>query len=344
MKALFIGGTGTISTAVSRLAVARGWDLWLLNRGRSSERVPEGAHTIQADINDEASVSERIDGMHFDAVADFIAFAPPEVERDIRLFSGRTNQYIFISSASAYQKPLNYYRVTESTPLRNPFWKYAQDKIACEERLTDEYRAKGFPITIVRPSYTYDERKVPVAIHGGRGSWQVIDRIRRGKPVLVPGDGTSLWVMTHNSDFAKGFVGLMGHPAAIGESFQITSDEVLSWDQIYDSIGRAFGARTVKYHVTSDFLAACRPDMGPGLFGDKACSVSFDNRKIKRVVPDFAVTVRFEEGIRRTADYILHHPELQVPDEEFDRFCDRVIAAQESALQSFREADAFACE
>ena len=344
MKALFIGGTGTISAAVSRLAVARGWDLWLLNRGRSSGRVPEGAHTIQADINDEASVAKRVDSLRFDVVVDFIAFAPPQVERDIRLFSGRTGQYIFISSASAYQKPLNDYRITESTPLRNPFWKYAQDKIACEERLTAEYRAKGFPVTIVRPSHTYDERSVPVAVRGRQGSWQVVDRIRGGKPVLVPGDGSSLWVMTHNSDFAKGFVGLMGLPAAVGECLQITSDEALSWDQIYDSIGRAFGVRTVKYHVTSDFLAACRPEMGPGLLGDKACTVSFDNRKIKRLVPDFAATVRFEEGVRATAAYILRHPELQVPDEEFDRFCDRVIDAQESALQSFREADAPARE
>ena len=339
MKALFIGGTGTISSAVSRLAAERGWDLWLLNRGRSSERVPEEAHTIQADISDEAAVSERIGGMRFDVVADFIAFTPSQVERDIRLFSGRTGQYIFISSASAYQKPLNNYRITESTPLRNPYWKYAQDKIACEERLTAEYRANGFPVTIVRPSYTYDERRVPVALKGSRGSWQVIDRIRAGKPVLIPGDGTSLWVMTHNSDFAQGFVGIMGHPRAIGESFHITSDEVLSWDQIYDSIGRAFGARTVKYHVPSDFIAACRPEMGAELFGDKASSVSFDNRKIKRLIPDFAAAVRFEEGIRRTADYILRHPELQVPDEEFDRFCDRVIAAQENALRFFRDAD-----
>lgn len=336
MRALFIGGTGTISSAVSRLAVEKGWELYLLNRGNLSDRVPEGARVIRCDINNEAEVARLISDMTFDVVADFIAYVPEHVERDIRLFSGKTYQYIFISSASAYQKPLSHYRITEGTPLANPYWEYSRNKIACEERLMREYRQNGFPVTIVRPSHTYDERKVPVAVHGRKGSWQVIDRMLKGKPVIIHGDGSSLWTLTHNTDFAKAFVGLMANPAAIGEAVHITSDESLTWDTIYDIIARALGVTVKKVHVPSEFLAACDPEFEGTLLGDKTHSVVFDNSKIKRLVPGFTATVRFDQGVRMTLDYVLSHPELQVPDEEFDQFCDRVIEAQNKALEFFR--------
>jgi len=336
MRALFIGGTGTISTAVSKLAVEKGWELYLLNRGNRPERVPAGARVIQCDISQESEVTQKLEGMTFDVVADFIAFVPGQVERDIRLFSGKTAQYIFISSASAYQKPLSHYRITESTPLANPYWEYSRNKIACEERLMHEYRKTGFPITIVRPSHTYDERSVPLAVHGRKGSWQVISRILQGKPVIIHGDGSSLWTLTHSSDFAKAFVGLMANPAAIGESVHITSDESLTWDAIYDIIGRALGVSVKKVHVATDFLAACDPELRGSLLGDKAHSVVFDNSKIKRLVPGFTATMRFDQGVRLSLDYLLSHPELQVEDEAFDRFCDKIIAAQNEAFKIFQ--------
>lgn len=336
MKALFIGGTGTISTAISNLAVQKGWELYLLNRGNRIERVPEGAKVITADINDEVTVSEHIKDMQFDVVADFIAFGPSQVERDIRLFSGRTKQFIFISSASAYQKPLSYYRITESTPLSNPYWEYSRNKITCEELLMKEYRNNGFPITIVRPSHTYDERSIPVAVHGKHGSWQVIDRILKRKPVIIHGDGSSLWTLTHSTDFAKAFVGIMGNRAAIGEAVQITTDEALTWDKIYDCIGDALKVEVQKVHVTTDFIVACEPSYKGALLGDKSNTVVFDNSKIKRLVPDYVATTRFDQGIRLSIEYYLNHPELQVVDDEFDLFCDKIIKVQEDALKAFK--------
>ena len=338
-RALFIGGTGTISGAVAARAAREGWELFLLNRGSDTGRVPQGAHLLRGDAADEAAVTRLTAGMRFDTVADFIAFTPAQVERDIRLFAGRTEQYIFISSASAYEKPPRSFRITEKTPLRNPYWQYSRNKAACEERLFSEYRQNGFPVTVVRPSHTYDERKTPVAVHGARGSWQVIDRIRRGKPVIVPGDGSSLWVLTWSGDFARGFVGLMGNPAAVGESFHITSDEALTWDAVYDAIGRAWGVEPVKLHVSSDFLSACDPALRGGLLGDKSNSVCFDNAKLRALVPEFTSFLPFEEGARRCADYMRAHPEQQIPDPEFDRFCDRVAAARDAALRAFRQGD-----
>ncbi len=281
-------------------------------------------------------MARLIGDMTFDVVADFIAFVPQQIERDIRLFTGKTSQFIFISSASAYQKPLSHYRITESTPLANPYWEYSRNKIACEERLMEEYRQKGFPITIVRPSHTYDERSVPLAVHGRKGSWQVIDRIIKGKPVIIHGDGSSLWTLTHNTDFAKAFVGIMANPAAIGEAIHITSDESLTWDAIYDSIGRALGVTVKKVHVATDFLIACDPGLTGSLLGDKTHTVVFDNSKIKRLVPGFTATMRFDQGVRLCIDYLLSHPELQVADDEFDLFCDRIIAAQNEALKFFQ--------
>lgn len=336
MKALFIGGTGTISGAISKLAVENGWELYLLNRGNNSSRVPDGARVITADINDELSVSELIKDMKFDVVADFIAFEPSQIIRDIRLFSGKTKQFICISSASAYQKPLSHYKITESTPLANPYWKYSRDKIACEEKLMEEYRENKFPVTIIRPSHTYGDNSLPLAIHGKNGVWQVIDRIMRGKPVIIHGDGTSLWTITHNTDFAKAFVGIMGNHAAIGEAIHITSDEAITWDNIYDCIGEALDIEVKKVHITTDFLVECQSDFEGGLIGDKANSVVFDNSKIKRLVPGFVATVRFDQGVKLSIEYILAHPELQIADAEFDHFCDKIIEAKQQAIMYFK--------
>ena len=338
MRALFIGGTGTISSAVSRRMLEKGWELYLLNRGTRNQFMPEGAKIIQADINDEENVAKLTGKMEFDVVADFIAFTPDHTERDYRLFGGRTRQYIFISSASAYQKPLGDYRITESTPLSNPYWLYSRNKIACEEYLMKQYRDNGFPITIIRPSHTYGERSVPMGVHGSKGSWQVVKRMLEGKPVIIHGDGASLWTMTHNSDFAKGFTGLTGNIHAIGEAVQITSDESLTWNQIYQTIADALGVRLKAVHAPSEFLAACgREDLRGALLGDKANSVVFDNSKLKRLVPEFTATVRFDQCVRKTIEYILSHPEYQIGDMEHDAWCDKVIGALDQALAKFRE-------
>ena len=335
-KALFIGGTGTISAAiVRRLVNELGWQVWLLNRGNRPDAVPEGAHSIVADINDETAVLNKLDDMTFDCVCEFIGFTPDQVQRDYRLFKGRTRQYIYTSSASAYHKPAASYIITEGTTLANPHWEYSRNKIACEDFLMKVYREEGFPVTIVRPSHTYDERSVPLGVHGKKGSWQVIKRMLEGKPVIIQGDGTSLWTMTFNSDFAIGYTGLMGNRHAIGEAFQITGDETLTWNQIYATIADALGVELKAYHVASDFLAAVGDKYGydfeGSLIGDKSVSVVFDNRKLKRAVPDMRTEVRFDQGVRIALDYVLSHPERQIPDPEFDAWCDRVIEAQERA-------------
>ncbi len=329
MRALFIGGTGTISSAISALAVEKGIELYLLNRGNRPGFVPKNAKVITADINDEESVKRQISGLSFDVVADFIAFEPAHVLRDWRLFGGSVKQYIFISSASAYQKPLSSPVITESTPLCNPFWDYSRNKIACEDALMEKYRSAGFPVTIVRPSHTYSDTSVPVAVHGRNGSFSVIERIRKGKKVIVHGDGTSLWTLTHNTDFAKAFVGIMDNPHAIGEAYNITSDEMLTWNQIYDIIGGALGVKPSLVHIPSDVLAALHPPFYGGLLGDKAHSVVFDNTKIKRAVPGFAASVRFDMGVRQTLAYIYGNREYQKADPEFDAWCDNLIEAFE---------------
>ena len=336
MKALFIGGTGTISTAiVKRLVEELGWEVWLLNRGNRPEAVPAGAHQITVDIWDEEAVKEKLEGMKFDVVSDFIAFNVDAVERDYRLFKGRTRQYMFISSASAYNKPAASYIITEGTTLANPHWEYSRNKIACEEFLMDKYRKEGFPITIVRPSHTYDERNVPLGVHGKKGFFQVIKRMQEGKPVIIQGDGTSLWTVTFNKDFAIGYTGLMGNRHAIGEAFQITGDETLTWNQIYQTIADALGVELKAYHVASEYLSAVGDKYGfdfeGSLIGDKAVSVVFDNSKLKRAVPDMMTTVRFDQGVRIALENVLSHPELQVEDPEFDQWCDKVIATLEKA-------------
>ena len=339
MKALFIGGTGTISMAITRqLALNPEWELYLINRGSRTEELPDNVHVINGDINNESGISDKLGDMKFDTVCDFIGFVPSQLERDYRLFKGRTRQFMYISSASAYQKPLSDYKITEGTPLSNPYWEYSRNKIACEEYLMKMYRENGFPVTIIRPSHTYDERSIPLGVHGDKGSWQVVKRMLEGKPVIIHGDGTSLWTMTHNSDFAKAFIGLMGNIHAIGESYQITSDESLTWNQIYKAIADNLGVEFKPYYVPSDFLDAVgHYDFAGSLMGDKANSVVFDNSKLKRAVPSFTATVRFDEGIRRTIEYVLEHKELQQDDEEFDKWCDKVIAGLETAKKAITE-------
>ena len=333
-----IGGTGTISSAITRQLAASGHDLWLLNRGHRKDEVPTDVRQIIADIDDTDEVLRQIGDAQFDAVCEFIGFLPSQVERDIRLFKGRTRQYVYISSASAYNKPAANHVITEGTTLANPYWEYSRNKIACEELLLKAYREEGFPVTIVRPSHTYCERAVPVSVHGLKGSWQVLKRMLDGKPVIVHGDGSSLWTLTWNEDFASGFIGLLGNPKAIGEAFQIMSDEQLTWNQIYECVARALHVTPRLYHVSSDFLAATSPkawDFTGNLLGDKAVTVVFDCSKLKRVVPGFQAVTRFDEGVRRCVDHILAHPELQVEDPDFDAWCDRVIEAQESVARSF---------
>ncbi len=338
MKALFIGGTGTISTAiVKKLAEDPNWEVWLLNRGNRSDVVPEGVHQIVADIYDEADVEEKLGDLKFDVVSEFIGFTVDRVEGDYRLFKDRTRQYMYISSASAYNKPARSYVITEGTTLANPHWEYSRNKIACEEFLMKKYREEGFPVTIIRPSHTYDERNVPLGVHGKKGFYQVIKRMQEGKPVIIQGDGTSLWTVTFNKDFATGYIGLMGNSHAIGEAFQITGDETLTWNQIYETIAEALGVELKAYHISSEYLSAVGDKYGfdfeGSLIGDKAASVVFDNSKLKRAVPDMKTTIRFDQGVRIALDYVLSHPECQVEDTEFDEWCDRVIEAVERSKE-----------
>ena len=338
MKALIIGGTGIISSAIVRRLVEKKWDVYVLNRGNRSSILPKEVKQIIVDINDEEKVKDMLDGMYFDTVCEFIGFTVEHVERDYRLFNGITNQYIFISSASAYHKPSRSYIITEATTLANPHWQYSRDKIACEEFLMKMYRENSFPVTIVRPSHTYDERHIPLGVHGKNGFWQVIKRMQQEKPVIIQGDGTSLWTLTFNSDFAVGFTGLMTNPHAIGEAFQITSDETLSWNQIYETITQALGVKLKPYHVSSEFLTSVGPDYDfeGSLTGDKSVSVVFDNSKLKKAVPEFRPVVGFSQGLRIALDYILSHPEeCQQDDPEFDEWCDRVIDTLEKAKMSF---------
>ncbi len=334
MKVLFIGGTGRISSAiVRRLLKEEGYEVWLLNRGNRA--APEGARQIIADVNDEANVADAVRDMSFDAVCEFIGYKLEHVERDYRLFKGKTKQYIYTSSASAYHKPSASYLITEGTSLANPHWQYSRDKIACEEFLMQKYRKNGFPVTIVRPSHTYDEKTIPLGVHGKNGFYQVIKRMQAGKPVIIQGDGTSLWHLTFNEDFAVGYAGLIGNHHAIGEAFHITGDEVLTWNQIYQTIADALGVELKPYHVASDFLAAAGVKYGydfeGGLTGDKSVSVVFDNSKIKRIAPGMTTRVPFHRGARMALSYVLSHPEEYKEDPEFDAWCDKVIDVLEKA-------------
>jgi nucleoside-diphosphate-sugar epimerase len=331
MKVVFIGGTGLISSACTRLALERGIDLFILNRGSDPDRA-RGATTIAVDVHDEPATERALAGHRFDAVVDWIAFTPEDVERDIRLFGGRTGQFVLISSASAYQKPPVDWVIREDTPLANPFWDYSRNKIACEERLMRAYRDDGFPVTIVRPSLTYGDTQIPLCVNSWTRPYTAVARMRAGKPVIVPGDGTSLWTITHNSDFAVGFVGLLARHAAIGHAFNIMSEEVLTWDQIYRQTAAAAGVEARIVHVASDFITACMPDMTGSLIGDKSNSAVFDTSKIKRFVPEFRAVTPYAEGIRRTIAWFDADPARQRVDAEMDADWDRLIAAYERGL------------
>ena len=331
MRVLFIGGTGIISTACTALAAERGMELTLLRRGQHATPLPHGVKTLTGDIND-PGLAQKLGDAKFDAVVDFIAFTPAHIERDIALFRGRTRQFIFISSASAYQKPQTHYLMTESTPLANPYWQYSRDKIACEERLMRAYREEGFPITIVRPSLTYGETLIPLVLNHWEKSYTAVDRMLRGQKLIVPGDGTSLWVITHNTDFAKGLIGLLGHEQAIGQAFHITSDEVLTWDQLYRIVGTAVGVAPKLVHIPSDFITACWPDKLGSLTGDKSVSVVFDNSKIKRFVPGFCATVSFAEGIRRSLAWFDADPARKQVDAATQTLWDKMISGYEKGM------------
>ena len=338
MRALFIGGTGTISSAIVRkLSQDKMWEVWLINRGNRADTVPENVHQIVCDINDEEAVVKALAGMTFDVVGEFIGFTVDQVERDYRLFKDITKQYIYISSASAYQKPAASYVITEGTALANPYWEYSRNKIACEQYLMERYREDGFPVTIVRPSHTYGERSIPLGVHGKNGSWQVVKRMMDGRPVIIHGDGESLWHLTFNEDFAIGYTALMGNRHAIGEAFQITGDEVLTWNQIYQTIADALGVELKAYHVSSELLTALGPDYDfeGGLTGDKAVSVAFDNSKVKRLAPDLKTNVPFHKGVRIALNYILEHPECRKEDPEFDKWTDKVIETIEKVKKEF---------
>lgn len=322
LRILLIGGTGIISSAVARLAVERGHDVTVLNRGSSATRpLPEGVELVQADVRDRGSVRSALGGREFDAVVDWVAFTPEHVQADLDLFRGRTGQYVFISSASAYQTPPERLPVTESTPLRNPFWQYSRDKIACEDLLVGAYREFGFPVTVVRPSHTYDRTSVPLD-----GGWTAVERMRQGREVVVHGDGTSLWTLTHHEDFARGFVPLLGDPRTLGEAFHITGDDVLTWDQIVRALAAAAGVEPRIVHVPSDAIAAADPGWGAGLLGDKAHSMVFDTTKLRRLVPEFTTTTRFEQGAREIVAWHDADPARRTVDARLHAVMDDLVA------------------
>ena len=325
MKALFIGGTGTISSACVELAVACGIDVMLLNRGRATRPTPANVPVLQGDIRDKAAVSQLLKALTFDVVVNFVAFTPEHIETDLELFGGRTKQYIFISSASAYQTPPLNWPTSESTPLRNPYWAYSRAKIACEERLMTAYREEGFPVTIVRPSHTYDATSIPL-----HGKYTVLERMRTGKKVVVHGDGTSLWTLTHHRDFAKGFVPLLGNPHALGEAIHITSDEVLTWNQIVEILANALGVQAKIVHIPSEVIAAFDPEWGAGLLGDKAHSMVFDNTKIKRLAPEYVASIPFRQGAAEIIAWYESHPTAQQVDEKRNQLIDTMVAAYEA--------------
>lgn len=336
MRILLIGGTGIISTACAGLAVARGHDVTLLNRGLRA--VIPGVRHLIADVRDEASMAAALAGKTWDIVVNFLAFGPEDVARDIGRFKGRVGQYFFISSASAYQRPVRNYLITESTPLENPLWDYSRAKIAAEETLQRAHRELGFPGVIIRPSLTYGDTQITLAVNSWEKSYTAVDRLRRGQPVIIPGDGSSLWTITHNTDFARGLVGLFGNQEASGEAFHITSDEVMTWDQYYAAVAHAAGvARPNFIHIATDFIITCAPEKTGSLLGDKATSVVFDNSKIKRFVPGFACAVPYAVGIARTMAWFDADPARRQVDEAANVLYDKIVAAYEVGLAAARD-------
>ena len=337
MKILFIGGSGVISRAATQQTLAAGHELWLLNRGR--RRPVDGARTLVADLADREGTQAALRGHIWDVVVQWIAFAPADIRRDLALFRDTTRQYVFISSASVYQKPLAHYLITESTPRANPHWEYSRLKIACEQELEAAHQATGFPGVIVRPSLTYGDDQVPLVLNAWNQSWTAVDRLRRGAPVIIPGDGTSLWTITHNTDFARGLIGLFGNPATAGHAFHITADEVLTWNQIFRQTAEAAGVTAPRFvHMPSDFIISCVPAVEGTLLGDKAVSAVFDNTKIKRFVPGFAAQTLFATGIRRTVAWFDADPARQAVDAATNERWDKLTAAYLAALGQARAA------
>jgi nucleoside-diphosphate-sugar epimerase len=332
MKALFIGGTGNISRACVKRALQNGWEVYLLNRGTKSNLVPEGARSIKSDIRDVQETKKRLKDLSFDVVAQFVAYVPEHIQADIELFQGRVGQYIFISSASVYHKPALHYIITESTPLHNPFWEYSRNKIACEYLLRKTYAEKGFPFTVVRPSHTYDDGWIPNAFSSS--NYTIAHRMLEGKEIISHGDGQSLWTLTHSSDFAKGFVGLFGNSQAIGEAFHITSDEALSWDQIYKTIASPLGVAPQLVHIPSDTITEIAPDFGAGLLGDKAYSSVFDNSKIKRLVPSFQISIPLSVGVRRSLEWYEKHPDLKMADPKTENLIEKILSEWNGMVKS----------
>lgn len=333
-KLLLIGGTGTISTAITRLiAKSEEWDVYLLNRGLRKVEIPENVKVIKCDISNEEEAAKILDGMTFDCVGEFIGFKPEQVERDIRLFAGRTKQYIYISSAAAYHTPPSRPFMTEGMMLKNNGWGYAIDKIKCEEVLTKAFREIDFPVTIVRPAHTYCEKMIPFCLESPKGSWPVIKRMIEGKSIIMPGDGSSLWAITFNEDFAKGYVGLIGNDHAIGETVHIMSDEVLSWDQMAQAVADALGVEYKPYYIPTDVIAALAPEMSEGLNGDKRHSVIYDISKIKKLSPGFCPNITWRTGVQRALAVIMEDPSLRQEDPEFDQWCDTMIEIYDQALE-----------
>jgi nucleoside-diphosphate-sugar epimerase len=335
VRVLFVGGTGLISTACTRLALQRGIEVVHLNRA-SGIHPMEGVRNLVADVHDEAAAERALAGQEFDSVVDWIAYGAQDVERDIRLFRDRTDQFVFISSASAYMKPLGQWLVREDTPLANPYWDYSRGKIAAEERCMRALREDGFPCTIVRPSHTYGDWSMPLAVTSWQKPFSSIARWRAGKALIVPGDGQSLWTLTHNTDFAVGLVGLLGRRQAIGHAFHIVSDEALTWDEIHRQTAAAAGVECRIVHIPTDFIAACRPEFRGRLIGDASVCTVFDNSKIKRFVPDFRQTVPYSEGIKRTIAWYDADPARREVDTEMDDWMDRMIAIYERGLANAR--------
>jgi len=320
VRVLFIGGTGVISSACSRECLDKGMELWLMSRGQSLRSLPEGARHIPADIRNEDEIRAALRNMTFDAVADWVAFETADVERDVRLFEGRTGQYIFISSASAYKKPLPRLPVTEDMPLGNPLWPYAQKKAECEEWLVRAFRDRDFPVTIVRPSHTYDPATVPL-----RGGYTAIRRIQQGKKIILHGDGNSLWTLTHHRDFARGFVPLIGHPKAVGEAFHITSDEALTWNEIVMILAESAGCKAEICHVPVEKFDQYDREWSRSVLGDKMHSLVFDNRKIKRIAPEFQAQISFRQGAREIMQWFDAHPQYRQTDARVDLLMDRMV-------------------
>lgn len=331
MKILFLGGSGVISRAVTAQTLAAGHELWLLNRGQ--HRPVAGARTLVADMTDLTGVRAALRGHTWDVVVQWIAFGPDDIRRDLELFRDTARQYIFISSASVYQKPpAPPYLITESTRRANPHWEYARKKIAAELVLEKAHHATKFPYTIVRPSLTYGDDQIPLVLNAWQQPWTAIDRMRRGAPLIIPGDGTSLWTITHNTDFAAGLIGLFGQAAALGEAFHITSDEVLTWNRIFALTAEAAGVAAPKFvHIASDFIISCVPAVEGTLLGDKAAAAVFDNSKLKRLVPGFSAKTTFATGIRRTLAWFEADPARQQIDAELNRRWDKLIACYDRA-------------